>query len=145
MHLISPCPCYSKIVVSSPKFAAIRESVDSLCRDGADAQHRSVPQISSPFCNISLSTKRRGGLYAGCDDFSRDYALPSGTGKAWPLCRWGPSSRRRDAPDATSRLTSFSVEGRGSRALPWSSGHVYRWCGRFVFAVDTLMVESRVA
>ena len=28
MHLISPYPCYSKIVVSSPKFAAIRESVD---------------------------------------------------------------------------------------------------------------------
>ena len=34
----------------------------------------SVPQIRSPFCNLSLSTKRRGGLYAGCNDFSRDYA-----------------------------------------------------------------------
>ena len=36
------------------------------------------------FCNLSLSTKRRGGLYAGCDDFSRDYAPPppSGTDKA---------------------------------------------------------------
>ena len=36
-----------------------------------------------PLCNLSLSTKRRGGLYAGCDDFSRDYApLPSsGTDK----------------------------------------------------------------
>ena len=33
-----------------------------------------------PFCNLSLSTKRRGGgggLYAGYDNFSRDYALPS--------------------------------------------------------------------
>ena len=31
-----------------------------------------------PFCNLSLSTKRRGGgLNAGCDNFSRDYALPS--------------------------------------------------------------------
>ena len=40
--------------------------------------YRSVPQIHPPFCNLSLSTKRRGGLYAGCDIFSRDYALPSG-------------------------------------------------------------------
>ena len=30
------------------------------------------------------STKRRGGLYAGCDNFSRDYALPSD--KAWLHC-----------------------------------------------------------
>ena len=37
---------------------------------------RSVPQIRPPFCNLSLSTKCRGGLYAGCDDFSRDYAPP---------------------------------------------------------------------
>ena len=37
----------------------------------------SVLQIRPPFCNLSLSTKRRGGLYAGCDNFSRDYALPS--------------------------------------------------------------------
>ena len=32
-----------------------------------------------------------------------------------------PSARRRDAPDATGRLKSFNVEGRGSRALPRSS------------------------
>ena len=32
-----------------------------------------------------------------------------------------PSARRRDAPDATSRLKSFNVEGQGSRALPRSS------------------------
>ena len=36
---------------------------------------------------------------------------------------WGPSARRRDVLDASGRLTSFSVEGRGSRALPRSS-----WC-----------------
>ena len=29
-----------------------------------------------------------------------------------------PSARWRDAPDASGRLTSFSVEGRKSRALP---------------------------
>ena len=33
-------------------------------------------KYAPPFCNLSLSTKRRGGLYAGCDNFSRDYALP---------------------------------------------------------------------
>ena len=34
-----------------------------------------------PFCNLSLSTKHRGGLYVGCDIFSHDYALPSGATK----------------------------------------------------------------
>ena len=32
-----------------------------------------------------------------------------------------PSARRRDASDATGRLTSFNAEGRGSRTLPRSS------------------------
>ena len=30
----------------------------------------------------------------------------------------GDCARRRDAPDASGRLASFSIEGRGSRALP---------------------------
>ena len=34
---------------------------------------------------------------------------------------WGPSTRQRDAPDTSGRPTSFSVEGRGRRALPRSS------------------------
>ena len=34
-------------------------------------------------------------------------------------------SRRRDAPDASGRLASFSIEGRGSRALPQSSWGVH--------------------
>ena len=115
--------------------------------------YRSVPQIRPPFCNLSLSTKRRGGLYVGCDNFSHDYAPPSSTDKAWPHCRWGirakcevsPSVTRKDAPDATGRLKSFNVEGQGSRALPRSSWRVHRWCGRFTFAVDTLTVDSWVA
>ena len=38
-------------------------------------RYHSVPQIRPPpFCNLSLSTKCRGGLYTGCDDFSHDYA-----------------------------------------------------------------------
>ena len=56
---------------------------------------------------------------------------------------WGPSVRRRNAPDAIAvGLTSFSVEGRGSRALPQSSWRVHRSCGRSVLAVDTLTVDS---
>ena len=40
--------------------------------------YRSVPQIRPPppLWNLSLSTKHRGGLYMGCDNFSRDYAPP---------------------------------------------------------------------
>ena len=42
------------------------------------------------------------------------------------ICRWGvetkreasPNARQRDAPEASGRLTSFSVERRESRALP---------------------------
>ena len=34
--------------------------------------YRSVPQRHPPFCNLSLSTKCRGGLYTGCDIFSCD-------------------------------------------------------------------------
>ena len=49
---------------------------------------------------------------------------------------------RRDALDASSRLTSFSVEERGNRALPQSSWHVHRWSGQSVFVVDTSTVDS---
>ena len=51
----------------------------------------SVLQIRPPFCNLSLSTKRREGLYAGCDNLSCDYALPSG--KTWPHCWWGVKAK----------------------------------------------------
>ena len=41
----------------------------------------SVPhiQVHPPFCNLSTSWKRRGGLYAGSDILSRIYAPTSGT------------------------------------------------------------------
>ena len=85
------------------------------------------------FCNLSLSTKRRG-LYAGCDNFSRDYALPSDKANSIVICWWGveakreslPNARRRDAPDDSGRVTNFGVEGRESRALPRSSWRVHR-------------------
>ena len=111
------------------------------------SMYRSVPQIRPPFCNLSLSTKHRGGLYAECDDFSRDYALLPVPVKHDLIVSggWGPNARRRDAPDASGRLVSFSVEGWGSRELPQRSWRVHCWCGQFVFAVDTLTVDSQVA
>ena len=109
----------------------------------------SVPQMRPPpFATLASVQNAGGGAYA--QDAKISLAItppPSGTGKAWPHCRCeaSPSARRRDAPDATGRLTSFSVEGRGSRALPQSSWRVHRWYGRFAFAVDTLTLDSRVA
>ena len=56
------------------------KEVMNICRNISAIQYRTMPQIRSPFCNLCLSTKHRGGgmggLYAGCDNFSRDYALP---------------------------------------------------------------------
>ena len=50
------------------------------------------------------------------------------------------------APDASSRLTSFSIEGQRSRVLPQSSWRVHCCCGRSALTVDTcITVDSRVA
>ena len=100
-----------------------------------------------PFCNLSLSTKHRGGLIRGMRQFLSQLCPPSD--KAWLHCYlsvggWRPSARRRDAPDTSGRLTSFSVEGWESRALPRSSWCVHCWCGLSAFVVDTLMVDSQV-
>ena len=65
----------------------------------------------------------------GCDNFSRDYALPFGHEI---ITCWGggggkrgapPRGRKKDAHDTSGRLKSFSVEERGSRWLPRSG-----WC-----------------
>ena len=72
---------------------------------------------------------------------------------AWSHCHWGvgakcrasPSARRRDAPDTSGRLTSISVQKRGSRALLRSSWRAHRWSGRSVFTVVTSTVDSQVA
>ena len=61
---------------------------------------------------------------------------------------WGPSAKRRDAPDATGRVTSFSVEGRGSRVLSRSSWRVCRCdvdTGGGSSSQWTLTVDSREA
>ena len=69
--------------------------------------YRSVPQIRPPFCNLSLSTKHRGGLYAGCDNFSRDYAFPSGH-EVIVGGVWGPSVGRRQAQGGE-MLTTLAI------------------------------------
>ena len=108
-----------------------------------------------PFATLASVQNAGGGLVRGMWRFLSRLGPPplSGTDKARPHCRWEMrakreallSARRGDAPDATGRLKSFNVEGRGSRALPRSRWRVHRWCGQFAFAVDTLTVDSRVA
>ena len=56
---------------------------------------------------------------------------------------WRPSARWRDAPDASGRLTSFSVEGRKSRRFREVAG-VSLLMRRSVFAVDISTVDSQV-
>ena len=77
-----------------------------------------VPQIRPHFCNLSLSTKCRGA-------YTRDATISLAITPSLPIKhdpnvivggRWRPSTRQRDAPNASGRLTSFSVEGRESRA-----------------------------
>ena len=74
--------------------------------------YRTVPQIRPHFCNLSLSTKRRG---AAC---MRDATISLAITPSLPVKNdlivifsggWGLSVRWRDAPDASSRLMSFSV------------------------------------
>ena len=97
-------------------------------------EYRSVPQIRPPFATLAL-VQNAGGAY------TRDATISLMITPSLPMkhdsivvCRWGveakreasPNARWRDAPDASGRLTSFSVEGRESRALPQSSWCVHR-------------------
>ena len=62
--------------------------------------YRSVPQIRAPLFATLVSVQNAGGLYVGRDDFSRDYARPSGTCIKYDLIvggGWGPSARYRRA------------------------------------------------
>ena len=103
--------------------------------------YRSVPQMPPPplFATLASVQNAGGGAYTLDATISLVITPSLSVGRAWPHCRWevgakretSPSARRRDAPDVTSRLTSFSIEGWGSR--------------QFAFAVVTLTVDSRVA
>ena len=74
-----------------------------------------------------------GGVYAGCEYFSRDYnpqpPLPVKHDLIVGGGGGGGQRRGREmllSPDATGTLTTFNVEGRGSRELPRSSWRVHR-------------------
>ena len=68
------------------RFSVIRSNRLSLCFRSVVVSRKYAP----PFATLAL-VKCSGGLYAGCDNFSRDYALPSGheviVGEGW-----GPSA-----------------------------------------------------
>ena len=95
--------------------------------------------------NLSLSTKRRGGLYAGCDNFSCDYALPSGheviVSGGWGLSvgpRWARGGEMLTTLAVGWRALALSLgwgarkQGASAKYVPGVSNH---WCGRSVFAV----------
>ena len=114
------------------KLATFLEKISEV----GQSHHYSITIVSRkyapPFATLA-SVKNAGGLYVGCNNFSRDYALLSIKHDFIVICQWGveakrkasPNARRRDPPNASSRLTSFSV-GRESRALQRSSWHVHR-------------------
>ena len=90
--------------------------------------YRSVPQMRPPFATLAL-VQNAGGAY------TRDATIFLAITPSLPIKHdpnvivgggWRPSTRRRDAPNASGRLTSFSVEERESRALPQSSWRVHR-------------------
>ena len=91
-------------------------------------------KYAPPFATLAL-VQNAGGAY------TRDATISLAITPSLPIkhdsiviCQWGMEAkreaslcaRRRDAPDASGRLTSFSVEGRESRALPRSSWRVHR-------------------
>ena len=64
---------------------------------------------------------------------------------SWTLmCQWCCTAPTRHTT-AGGRLASFSIEGRGSRMLLRSSLRVHRCCGRSVYVLDNLTVDSWVA
>ena len=88
------------------------------------------------FATLALVQNAGGGGGGGGGAYTRDATISPAITPSLPIkhdaiviCRWGvedkreasPNARRRDAPDASGRLTSFSVEGRESRVLPRSS------------------------
>ena len=80
--------------------------------------YRSVPQMRPPFATLAL-VQNAGGAYM------QDATIYLMITPSLPVKHdlivsggWGPSATRRDAPDTSGRLTSFSIEGQESRELP---------------------------
>ena len=61
----------------------------------------------NPFANLALVQNAWGGLYVGCDNFSRDYALPFGH-EVIVGVGWGPSAGPRRARGGE-MLTTLAV------------------------------------
>ena len=78
-----------------------------------DVYYRSVPQIRPPFATLAL-VQSAGGAY------TRDAIFSLAITPSLHREMFGDSvdawnARRRDATDASGRLASFSVEGRGTQ------------------------------
>ena len=80
--------------------------------------YHSVPQIRPPLFAILALVQNTGGAY------TRDATISLVITPSLPVKHdlivgggWAPSARRRDAPDASRRLTSFSIEGEGGGCL----------------------------
>ena len=67
-------------------------------------------KYAPPFATLAL-VQNAGGLIRSMQHFLSQLRPPFRLSKAWPHCRWGvhPSTRRRDAPDASSRLWRASA------------------------------------
>ena len=98
--------------------------------------HLSVPQIRPlpPFATLAL-VQNAGGAYTR--DVTISLAITPSLPSMKPFSEGvgakrgaSLSLRQRDAPETRGRLTSFSIEERGSRTLRRSSWCVHRWSGR---------------
>ena len=85
-------------------------------------QYLSVLQIRPPPFAILALVQNAGGAYTR--DVTIFFMITPSLPVKYDLIVGGgvePSARQRDAPDASGKLTSFSIEGRVSRELPQSS------------------------
>ena len=103
-----------------------------------------------PFATLASVQNAGGGAYTWDATISLAI-MPSLPAPVKHDCRWGvpkceasPSVRRRNAPDATGRLMSFTVEGEEAGCFREVAGVSIVDAGSS-FAVDTLTVDSRVA
>ena len=113
--------------------------------------YRSVPHIRPPFCNLNASRKHRGGLYAGSDILSREYAPFSGaTTRCWHNIILQTDRSCRDLPsqlvqklDERDRLTEVghSVDSGVFQAF---RGFVLSMCCCWLTPLaDTLAIDGK--
>ena len=76
-------------------------------------------KYAPPFCNLSLSIKRKGVGGRGGEAYMRDVPISLVITPSLPIKHnvifgggWRPSVRQRDPPDTSGRLTSFCMNQR---------------------------------